>query len=91
MSTTVDILELAGIIGALSVVGGVLFAIFRFVEQQKHNKQEIKAIKKEQTLICYCLAVCIDGLHQLGANGEVTKASEKMSKFLNQAAHDEDE
>ena len=86
----IDVLWLAGIIGALSVIGGALFGVFRFIEQQKHNKQEIKAIKKEQALICYSLAVCIDGLHQLGANGEVTKASEKMKKFLNLAAHDEE-
>lgn len=91
MSTTVDILELAGIIGAISVIGGFLFAIFRFVEQQKANKAEIKAVKKELTLICYGLSACLDGLEQLHCNHTVPVAREKLSKHLNQAAHDEDE
>lgn len=91
MTTNVDILQLAGIIGALSVIGGVLFALFRFVEQQKANKAEIKAMKKELTLICYGLSACLDGLEQLNCNHTVPLAREKLSKHLNQAAHDEDE
>ncbi|MBQ6412996.1 MAG: branched-chain amino acid ABC transporter permease [Ruminococcus sp.] len=91
MPTTIDIPALAGWIGAVAVIGGVLFAIFRFIEQQKVNKAEIKAMKKELTLICYGLSACLDGLEQLHCNHTVPIAREKLSKHLNQAAHDEDE
>ena len=90
MQTSVDILALAGIISALGVIFGALFAVFRFIEKQKKNEQEIKSIKKENTLICYGLMACLDGLQQLGANHTVPEALDKLSKHLNQAAHDED-
>lgn len=91
MNTTVDIIQLAGMFGALAVIGGALFALFRFIEQQKANKSEIRAIKKELTLICYGLEACLDGLQQLKCNHTVPEAREKLSKHLNKAAHDEDE
>lgn len=86
----VDVVELAKWIGALSVIGGILIAVFKFVLNSKKNDAEIRKVKKEQTLICYALTACLNGLHQLGANGEVTVALEKMSKHLNQAAHDDE-
>ena len=91
METTVDILQLAGLLTALSVIGGVLWAVFKFIRQQKSNKAEIKKIKTEQTVICYGLLACLDGLEQLGANHTVPAARDKLSKHLNQAAHDEDD
>ena len=91
MNTTIDVLSLAAIIGALSVIGGALFAVFRFIEQQKANKAEIKAVKKELTLICYGLSACLDGLEQLHCNHTVPIAKDKLKKHLNQAAHDEED
>lgn len=73
-----------------SNVDDKIFAAYRFIEKPTANKAEIKRIKKEQTLICYALTACLNGLHQLGANGEVSTALEKMNKHLNQAAHDEE-
>lgn len=85
----IDVGYTAGLITALGIIGGMLFAIFRFIEQQKKNHAEIKAIKKENVLVCYSLMACLDGLEQLGANHTVPIAKEKLSKYLNQAAHDE--
>ena len=91
MGTTVDISWLAGVISALAVISGVLFAVFRFIEQQKANKAEIKCIKKELTMICYGLSACLDGLQQLNCNHTVPKVHEMLKKHLNKAAHDEDQ
>ena len=41
-------------------------------------------------MICYGLLATLDGLKQLGANGNVTDAHEKLEKHLNQTAHDWD-
>lgn len=87
----IDVVQLAGIITALSVITAAIFAIFRFIEQQKANKAEIKAMKRELTLICYGLSACLDGLEQLNCNHTVPIAREKLSKHLNQAAHDEED
>ena len=86
-----DILETAGILTAISVIGSALFGLFRFYADAKQQKEEINQIKKEQTVICYALTACLNGLHQLGANGEVTGALKMMNKHINKAAHDQDD
>lgn len=86
----IDIIKAAEIIGACSILGGAIFGVFKFYLDSKHQKDEIKAIKKEQTVMCYALTACLNGLHQLGANGEVTKALETMNKHINNAAHDQE-
>jgi hypothetical protein len=47
----------------------------------------LKSIKDENRLICEALAACLNGLNQLGANGPVTKAREKLENYLNMEAY----
>ena len=84
------VLELAALLGAFSAVGAFLYKAFRWMERQKAQDAEIDAIKKEQCVMCYGLLATLDGLKQLGANGNVTDAHEKLEKHLNQSAHDRD-
>ena len=74
---------IAGIITALGVIFGVVFAIYRFVLRQKQQDEEIKSIKEENALVCYALRACLDGLQQLGANHTVPDAKERLEKHLN--------
>ena len=37
----------------------------------------------------YALQACLDGLEQLGANHNVPEAKDKLSKYINQQAHDQ--
>lgn len=53
----------------------------------KHN-EDIESIKKEQCVMCYALLATLNGLKQLGANGNVTDAHDKLEKHLNKTAHD---
>lgn len=109
----IDILTVAAIITALSVILGVPIGAYKIYDrisdkQDEHDRKfaaleeenqklreernkEIKSIKKENTVICYALLACLDGLQQLGANHTVPKAHDMLSKHLNQAAHDDDE
>ena len=87
----IDIIEAAGVITAVSIIGAALFSLFMFYIDSKRQKEEIKNIKKEQTVICYALTACLNGLHQLGANGEVTEVLTMMNKHINKAAHDQDD
>ena len=87
-------------VGSLMVIIGGLWAVFKFLEAQKkqdaeiekvkhENETEIQHIKEEQQVIAFSMLACLDGLKQLGANGEVTNAHRKLSEHLNLAAHRE--
>lgn len=85
------IIKFAALIGALSAIGALLYKVFKWMEQQKQQEAEIAAIKKEQCLICFCMLATLDGLKQLGANGNVTEAYQKLEKHLNKTAHEWEE
>ena len=85
----IDVLQIATLITAFTVIGTALFGAFKFYTDSKNQKKEIKQIKKELTIVCYAQTACLNGLHQLGANGEVTEALKMMNKHINKAAHDQ--
>lgn len=90
MTITADnIITAASLIGAAGVIIGLIFAAYRWYLRQNEDTQEIKRLKKENTLICYALSACLDGLIQLGANHTVPKAKDRLDKYLNQSAHDQ--
>lgn len=55
--------------------------------REKHES-DMQHIKTENTLVCFALSACLDGLEQLGANHSVTVAKEKLDKYLNRQAHE---
>lgn len=94
----VDILGLAEIIGAASAILGVIIGGYKLydklIDKIAEMERRITAlerenhhIKKENALVIYALGACLDGLHQQGCNGKVTEAMEKISKYINNAAH----
>lgn len=85
------IISAAALIGAIGAIFGLIFAVYRWYLRQNKDTEEIKHLKKENTLICYALSACLDGLIQLGANHTVPKAKDKLDKYLNQSAHGQDE
>ncbi|MBQ3431452.1 MAG: branched-chain amino acid ABC transporter permease [Clostridia bacterium] len=87
---TVDFLKVAEILAALAAVGGAVFGVVKWVLRQNKQDEDIRAMKEEQTLICFALKACLDGLEQLGANHTVPVAKDKLEKYLNQKAHDQD-
>ena len=85
--TGTAIITVAGIISALGVIIAVFCKLHKWFLKQEKQDEEIKQIKEEDTLICYALSACLDGLMQLGANHNVPDAKEKLDKFLNKQAH----
>lgn len=63
--------------------------VYDMVTHQKEQDRDIKTIKREQTMTIYALQACLDGLEQLGANHNVPEAKDKLSKYINQQAHDQ--
>lgn len=85
--TTETIITAASVLGAIIILLGAIFKIYNWYKKQNIQDEEINQIKEEQCLICYGLLSCLDGLKQLGANGNVTVAHEKLEKHINQSAH----
>ncbi len=77
----------ASLITALITVTSFVFKAHKWYLKQEKQDEEIRQIKEEDTLICFALSACLDGLQQLGANHTVPIAKDKLDKFLNQKAH----
>ena len=88
MTFAVDIIKAAQVLAALTALGGAVFGTVKWVIRQNKQDEDIRAMKEEQTLICFALKAALDGLEQLGANHTVPVAKEKLEKYLNQKAHD---
>ena len=73
---------------------GGIFAILKWITSAHDKKNQyddydkkISQIQEEQCMLTYCMMATLDGLHQLGCNGEVTLARNKLDKWMNKQAH----
>ena len=73
---TETVVMLAELLSALGVIGGVVLWLFKFVQRSRRQAEELKSIRKEQTLICYGLLACLKGLKEQGCNGPVNGSHE---------------
>ena len=53
---------------------------------QKHDVA-IKENNEELAILTFGILACLKGVHELGANGPVTEAINKIEKHLNEKAH----
>lgn len=81
--------DAATVITATGTILGVVLAVYKFYARQKKQDVEIAAIRAEQQLLCYALRACLSGLKELGCNGPVTDALNRLDKHLNTEAHRE--
>ena len=89
MTITLDtIIKIGAVIAALGTICTVAIAVIRWFARQEKQDEDIRDIKDEQCIMSYALLACLDGLKQLGANGNVTDAHNKLEKHLNKKAHD---
>lgn len=85
--TSETVVAAGAVITALIAIFGVIFAAYRWYLKQGRQDEDIANIKEENTLICFALSACLDGLMQLGANHSVPVAKDKLDKHLNKKAH----
>lgn len=85
--STETVISAAALITAVITVFGTVFAVYRWYLKQEAQDRDIARLKKEDTLICFALSACLDGLQQLGANHTVPIAKDKLDKYINQQAH----
>lgn len=84
---TDTIITTSAVLGASITILGVLLAAYKWYLKQESQDKDISKIKEENTLICFALSACLDGLQQLGANHTVPVAKDKLDKYLNKQAH----
>ena len=81
------IITAGSVLAALTAILTLVFKVYRWVLRQARQDREIQRLKDENTLLCYGVSACLDGLIQLGANHTVPIAKDKLDKYLNQSAH----
>lgn len=87
MGATSTILTIASVITALGVIFGAIFAGYRWYLKQNKQDQDIKEIKKEQSILTQGVLACLKGLKEQGCDGPVTIAIEKIEQHINTQAH----
>ena len=87
--TAQTIITAAALIAAIVAIAKYYNKVYDLVKHQKEQDNDIKAIKREQTLLVYSMRACLDGLSQLGANHTIPAAKDKLDKYINQMAHDQ--
>ena len=81
------IITAGSVLAVLTAILTLVFKVYRWVLRQDKQDREIQRLKDENTLLCYGVSACLDGLIQLGANHTVPLAKDKLDKYLNQSAH----
>ena len=81
------ITTVAGVITALGVIFGVLFAVYKWYLKQEKQDKDIKAIKEEQFLLTPGVLACLKGLQEQGCDGPVTSAIKQLETHINKQAH----
>lgn len=95
-----SLITAGAVVGALTTIITLLVKVVRWVDRQKKQDSEIKALQEkhdrdikalqhEQTLAIYGILAALKGLQEQGCNGPVTEAVNKIEKYLNQKAHGE--
>ena len=81
------ITTVAGVITALGVILGVIFAVYKWYLKQEKQDKDIKAIKEEQFLLTQGVLACLKGLQEQGCDGPVTIAIKQLENHINKQAH----
>ena len=92
------IITTAAVIAAAIAIMGYYNKIHDWINHQAEQDERMDRIeksdateRKELTLIVYALSACLDGLGQLGANHTVPVAKDKLDKYINKQAHQQED
>lgn len=96
--TPQQIITLSSCIAAIIALTGYIFKARDWVRAQDRKSDEITglreqhnldiaAIREEQALIVYGVLSCLRGMREIGCNGPVSEAIDKIERRLNIEAH----
>ncbi len=81
------LITIAALITAAATVIGRYNKLYDWVQKQEKQDKAIRDIQEEQTLLTYGVLACLKGMAEIGADGPVTEAIDKIEKYLNKKAH----
>lgn len=79
---TIDVDFLATILGVLVTISGIVVAIYKITQRFNRMEKKVDQGSHLHRVLAEGLYACLDGLHQQGCNGEVTKALKALHKHL---------
>lgn len=76
LGTVVSIITIASaLLGVAAYVANLAYRFKKLERQAEHRKEDTK-------IILSSLLACLDGLHQQGANGIVTKTKAELEQYI---------
>ena len=79
LGTVVSSITIASaLLGVAAYVANLAFRFKKLERQAEHRKEDTK-------IILSSLLACLDGLHQQGANGIVTKTKAELEEYINKS------
>lgn len=78
----IDVKLLSTILSVAGVLIGVIVAAYKVCQRFSRMEERIEHSGKLHRVLAEGLYACLDGLHQQGCNGEVTKALNTLHKHL---------
>lgn len=93
-----SVITTGAVLSALTVIITLLVKGVHWVDEQKQQRKDIKALEKRHTddnnliqeelqLLTWGVLACLKGLKEQGCNGPVTDAIKRIEKELNEKAH----
>ena len=82
-----DMIKFVGFLLSVSAVITLIWRGFKKIDEMQSNRREIEEIRKEQKVLCKGVLACLDGLKQLGANGNVTETYNALNEHIINEAH----
>lgn len=86
-----SLITIGSLLTAIGVIWKYLSKANDFIKRQEKQDVELAAIRSEQTLLCFGIKACLQGLAEQGCNGPVHDALDKLERHLNKAAHGQEE
>ena len=87
---TENLIHISSVITALGIIIGVLFAAFKWYSKQKNIEVKVDQQQEEMCMLTYGVLACLKGLQEQGCNGPVSEAINKIEKYINKKAHDQE-
>lgn len=95
----IDIGSTAAVVGAVMTIGTPIVilsrAILKMLKKIDCNsndvttlKADVKESKEERQIMLKALLACLEGLHEQGCNGPVTRAIDEIKDYMMRKAHE---
>jgi hypothetical protein len=76
------VLAVSTVVASITTICGFLFSLYKIFRRFESLEDSNKCRKKENVILIRSTFAMLDGLHQLGANGEVTKARQELQDYI---------